>query len=172
MTVFPTRCKEESMKNLCFEINSNEEIWSLIDKNLNNIFIHKFMPNERIGWWKTNLKMPNNILFENLEVRNMEFDIRTDLNGLKEILEINTNQLRIYQFEKPLPETLVLEFLPESNRQNILLQNGLKHFFFCDFEFLTIESVDSEFINEIEKNETFTERITERKKLIEKQKNQ
>ena len=160
------------MKILCFEINSNEEIWSLIDKNLDNIFIHKFMPNERIGWWKTSIKMPNNILFENLEVRNMEFDIRTDLKGLKEIIEMNTNQLRIYQFEKPLADTLVLEHLPESNRENILLKNGLKHSFFCDFEFLTIESVDSKFINGIEKNETFTERITERKKLIEKLKNQ
>jgi len=160
------------MKNLCFEINSNEEIWSLIDKNLDNIFIHRFIPKESLGWWKTDLKMPNNVLFENIEVRGMEFDIRTDLNGLKDIIEMNTNQLRIYQFEKPLPDTLVLEYLPEINREKILLQNGLKHFFFCDFEFLTIESVDLKFINQIEKNETFVNRITERKKLIEKQKNQ
>ena len=159
------------MKNLCFEINSNEEIWSLIDKNLDNIFIHRFMPKESLGWWKTDLKMPNNILFENIEVRSMEFDIRTDLNGLREIIEMNTNQLRIYQFEKPLSDTLILDYLPEKNRENILLQNGLKHFFFCDFEFLIIESSDSEFINQIENNETFAGRIAERKKLIEEQNN-
>lgn len=157
------------MENLCFEINSNEEIWSLIDKNINNVFIHKFMPNERISWWKTNVKMPNDILFENLEVRNMEFDIQTNLEGLKQILDINTNQLRIYQFEKPLPDTLALEYLPEKNRENILLQNGLKHFFFCDFEFITIETSDPEFLNKIENNVTFKERIEQRKKQISEQ---
>lgn len=157
------------MENLCFEIISNEEIWSLIDKNIDNIFIHKFMPNEKISWWTSNIKMPNDILFENIEVRNMEFDIQTNLEGLKKILDMNTNQLRIYQFEMPLPDSLVLENLPEKNRENILLKNGLKHFFFCDFEFLTIESSDLKFINDIETNEIFTERITERKKHMAEQ---
>ena len=157
------------MKNLCFEINSNEEIWSLIDKNIDNIFIHKFMPNERISWWKTSLKMPNDIVFENLQVRSMEFDLQTNLDGLKQIIEMNTNQLRIYQFKKPLPDNLVLEYLPENNREKILIQNGLKHFFFCDFEFISIESCDLNFLEKIENNPSFRQRIIDRKIQIENQ---
>lgn len=151
------------MNELTFEINSNEEIWELLDKDLNSIFIHKFVPNEVIEWWKTDLKTQNGTEFKNLSVRQMEMDIQTDLKGLKKILELNTNQLRIYQFEKPISDTLEIERLPEKNRNLILKQNGLKHLFFVNFEFITIGSFESEFIKEIERNPKFVKRITERK---------
>lgn len=154
------------MNELTFEINSNEEIWELFDKNLNSIFIHKFVPNEVIEWWKTDLKTQNGIEFKNLSVRQMEMDVQTDLNGLKKILELNTNQLRIYQFEKPISGTLEIERLPKKNRNQILKQNGLKHFFFVDFEFITIGSFESEFISEIELNPKFDKRIAERKQKL------
>lgn len=152
------------MKELVFEINSNEEIWELIDKNFDHIFIHKFMPNQAIEWWSTDIKMKNGDTFENLAVRNMEFDISTDLAGLRKILTLNNYQLRIYQFDKAIPHTLSLEHLPEYNREKILQQNGLKHTYFCDFEFLTISSTEEKFIEEIENNPIFRERIEERKK--------
>uniref|UniRef100_UPI00404AA988 hypothetical protein n=1 Tax=Flavobacterium sp. TaxID=239 RepID=UPI00404AA988 len=151
------------MNELTFEINSNEEIWELLDKDLNSIFIHKFVPNEVIEWWKTDLKTQNGTEFKNLSVRQMELDVQTDLKGLKKILELNTNQLRIYQFEKPISDTLEIERLPEKNRNLILKQNGLKHLFFVNFEFITIGSFESEFIKEIERNPKFVKRITERK---------
>lgn len=152
------------MKEIIFDINSNQEIWSLIDKNYNHIFIHKFMPNETIEWWQTDIKMKNNETYEKLAVRNMKFDILTDLNGLKKILDLNTHYLRIYQFDKPIPDTLSIEHLPSNNRDRILQQNGLKHFYSCDFEFLTISSSSEQFIQDIEANELFKERIEERKK--------
>ena len=158
------------MNELTFEINSNEEIWELFDKDLNSIFIHKFVPNEVIQWWKTDLKTQNGTEFQNLSVRQMEMDVQTDLNGLKRILELNTNQLRIYQFERPISDTLEIERLPEKNRNLILKQNGLKHFFFVDFEFITIGSFESEFINGIEQNPKFEKRIAERKRIITEQK--
>lgn len=152
------------MEEIIVDINSNEEIWTLIDKNYNHIFIHKFTPNEMIEWWKTDIRMKNNEIFEKLEVRNMKFDILTDLNGLKKILDLNTNHLRIYQFEKPISNTLSIEYLTQNNLEQILQQNGLKHFYFCDFEFLTISSSSEKFIKDIEDNELFKERIEERKK--------
>ena len=100
----------------------------------------------------------------------MEMDVQTDLNGLKKILELNTNQLRIYQFEKPVSDTLEIKRLPEKYRNQILKQNGLKHFFFVDFEFITIGSFDSEFIAEIELNPKFEKRIAQRKRIITEQK--
>jgi hypothetical protein len=151
------------MQELTFEIESNQEIWELFDKDLDSIFIHKFVPNEVIEWWKTDLKTQSGNEFKNLSVRQMEMDIQTDLNGLKEILALNTNQLRIYQFEKPISDTLEIERLPEKNRNEILKQNGLKHFFFIEFEFITIGSFESEFINGIESHPKFEKRIAERK---------
>ena len=158
------------MQELTFEIESNEEIWELFDKDLNSIFIHKFVPNEVIEWWKTDIKTQNGTEFKNISVRQMEMDVQTDLSGLKKILELNTRQLRIYQFEKPISDTLEIERLPEKNRNMILKQNGLKHFFFVDFEFITIGSFESEFINGIELNPKFETRIAERKRLIAEQK--
>ena len=154
------------MNEIIFEINSNEEIWELIDKKLNSIFIHKFLPNEVIEWWKTDLKTQSGIELKNLNVRQMEMDVQTDLSGLKKILELNTNQLRIYQFEKPISDTLEIQRLPENNRNLILKQNGLKHFFFVDFEFITIGSFESEFISGIESHSKFEKRIAERKQKL------
>jgi hypothetical protein len=158
------------MKELTFEINSNEEIWELFDKKFDSIFIHKFVPNEVIEWWKTDLKTKNDIEFKNLSVRQMEMDVQTDLNGLKQILELNTRQLRIYQFEKPVSHTLEIERLPKNNRTQILKQNGLKHFFFVNFEFITVGSFESEFISKIEAHPKFEKRIRERKQSLTKKK--
>ncbi|TXN37746.1 hypothetical protein FVB32_05505 [Flagellimonas hymeniacidonis] len=154
------------MNELVFEINSNEEIWELFDKDLNSIFIHKFVPNEVIQWWKTDLKTQSGTEFKNLSVRQMEMDVQTDLSGLKKILKLNTNQLRIYQFEKPISDTLEIDRLPEKNRNQVLKQNGLKHFFFVDFEFITIGSFELDFISGIERNPKFEKRIAERKQRL------
>ena len=86
------------------EINSNDEIWNAFDKELNSIFIHKFHPNNTIEWWKTDLKPKNGEIIKNLSVRQMVCNIQTNLDGLKQILKLNSNQLRIYQFEKNIPD--------------------------------------------------------------------
>ena len=151
------------MNELTIEINSNEEIWALFDKKVDSIFIHRFIPNETLEWWKTDFKTGYEREFKNLSVRLMEMDVQTDLNGLKKILEMNTRQLRIYQFDKPIPDTLEIGSLPEKNRNQILKQNGLKHFFFVNFEFITIGSFDSEFLRNIETDPTFEKRIIDKK---------
>ena len=150
------------MNELTIEINSNEEIWTLFDKNVDSIFIHRFIPNETLEWWQTDFNTGSGKKFKNLSVRSMEMDVQTDLNGLKKILAMNTRQLRIYQFEKPVPDTLSFESLPENNRNQILKQNGLKHFFFLNFEYITVASFDAAFLTNIESNPTFEKRIIER----------
>lgn len=154
------------MTEVTFEINSNQEVWELFDKKLNSIFIHKFNPNQVIDWWKTDLKTKNGTEFKNLSVRQMEFDIQTDLSELKKILEINPYQLRIYQFDRPISDTLQIERLPEKSLNQILKQNGLRHFFFIDFEFITIGSFETDFIKSIETNPNFESRIAERKRNL------
>ncbi|MBW8359863.1 MAG: hypothetical protein K0M63_08710 [Weeksellaceae bacterium] len=152
------------MTELTFEINSSDELWTLIDKRFNHILIYKFTPNEAVAWWKTDLKMKDGELFENLSVRNMEFDIRTDLDGLKRILELNTPHISIYQFDKPVPDTLALQYLPPQHLESILRQNGLKNTYSCEFEFLSVASADGKFIAAIEADPLFCARIEERRK--------
>lgn len=151
------------MEEITFEIESNNEIWELIDKEFNSIFIHKFNPNQAIEWWKTDLKTKGGQILENISVRQMELDVQTDLSGLKQIIEMNTHYLSIYQFEKKVSDTLQLERLPEKSKEQILKQNGLKHIFWINFEFLIVRSFDTEFINSIKNNPRFEKRISERK---------
>jgi hypothetical protein len=147
------------MIEITIEIESNEDIWQLLDKRLEIVFIHKFRPNNKIEWWKTNLEIKNGTKFTDLNIRQMEMDIQTDLIGLKNLLEINSHQLRIYQFDKNIPDSLIIENIPEKSRFDILKQNGLRHTFFLDFEFLTIRSFDFEYINAIKTNSIFENRI-------------
>jgi len=150
------------MEVVVFEINSNDEIFELVDKRFEDIFIHKFNPHQTIEWWRADLKTAG-LDLKNVSVRNMEFDIITDFEGLRDIIALKTNQLRIYQFEKPVFDTLVIENLPQEFIEKILLQNGLKHSFYVDFEIITIESFDNEFVESIRNNPVFSKRIEERK---------
>jgi len=150
------------MFRISVEISTNEEIWELFDKSLDHIFIHKFNPNEAIEWWRTSVKMKNGHLLDNVLARQLQFDLQTDLKGLRQIMDLVTYQLSIYQFDKPVPHTLIMDYLPEQKREAILKQNGLKHSFFIDFEFLTVESFDVDFIRSIEANPLFMQRVIKR----------
>jgi hypothetical protein len=151
-----------NMEVIVFEIESNDEIFQLVDKKFEHFFIHKFNPQDTVEWNKADLKILGLDLI-NTSVRKMEFDVLTDFEGLKKIIAFNTNQLKIYQFNKPIPDTLLLESLPESSRKKILLQNGFQHSFFIDFEFVTIESADQEYLQSIRKSPVFSKRIEDMK---------
>ena len=150
------------MEHIVFDIESNNEIWELIDKRFEHILIHKFNPHDTIEWYEADLKI-SNLDLKNIQVRNMEFDFLTNLEGLKEIINLNTNFLRIYQFNKPVADTLVIENLPEHSKDVILMNNGFKSSFFIDFEVLTISSFDLEYITMIKNNSLFSKRIEERR---------
>lgn len=158
-TAYQMDNKLKTMEEITFEIESNEEIWELVDKEVTTIFIPKFNPNQAIEWWKTDLKIKDGRLLKNLSVRQMQLDIETDLPGLKQFIEMNTPSLSIYQFEKKIADTFDLDRLPEKNKEQILKQNGLRHIFWVNFEFLTVRSFDSGFIHSIKKNPRFEKRI-------------
>ncbi|WP_338793928.1 hypothetical protein V9L05_06905 [Bernardetia sp. Wsw4-3y2] len=140
------------MQEITIEIDSNEDIWKLVDKSLNYIFISNFNPNSSISWWKTDLKVSENQNLRNISVRDMSLDLQVDLVTLKEIIELNTRTLVIYQFAKPIPDTLLVNQLMEQSKENILIQNGLKHCFSAVYEFLTIRSFDENFIKNIQQS--------------------
>ncbi|WP_291724701.1 hypothetical protein [Bernardetia sp.] len=140
------------MREITIEIDSNEEIWRYIDEKLNHIYISNFRPKSSFSWWKTDLKISESQTFENISVRNMSLDLQVDLTTLRKLIELNTQSLIIYQFDKPIPDTLLVAELMEQSKENILFQNGLKHSFFINFEFLTVKSFDENFIEDLQKN--------------------
>jgi hypothetical protein len=143
------------MEYLRLEINSNEDVWELSDKSLEHNLILNFRPHERIEWWNTDLKSNDGKLLKNLNVRDLQFDLQTNQEGVKEILDLNTDQFDIYQFDKPIADSLRILDLPENSRNEILKQNGLKHIFDCKFEVLEIRSFDVDFISKIRDNPKF-----------------
>jgi len=153
---YANRCAQfEDMNYLYLEIDSNEDVWEFIDQEVSHVLLDQFWPNEAVEWWKTSFNTKHGTELADLTVRQMAMDIQTDLVGLKKVLDLNTQQLRIYQFDKPVSDTLVIDNLPEGNKNQILKENGLRHLFFLDFEVLTIGSFDTTFLNEIKTNPKF-----------------
>lgn len=130
-----------------FEIESNNELLELFDKSLEYVYISRFNPHEIIEWWETSLQIESKVL--DLRVRNMEFDIQLKLDEIEQILDIKTNQLDIFQLDKPLPDSLVLEKLPKETQFKILIENGMKHWFCIEFEHVSVISIDESFIDKV-----------------------
>lgn len=147
------------METICFEIESNEEVWDLIDKTIGNIFLDRFSPHDVLEWWNSSVSIHDGVSLDNISVRSMEFDIQTDLTGLKKIIRLNTNYLDIYQFSRPVPDTLIIGDLPQESREDILQQNGLEHIFEIEFEVLTIQSFNHEFIKSVKENPLYAQKI-------------
>lgn len=129
-------------------LDSDDILLKVIDKNFNDFFVHQFNPNPTIEWFSGDLKIKSESL-KNIEFRNMTFDVRTDLDGVKKLLNFNSNGFNLYQFNKPITGSLLLETLKEASRNNILKQNGLQHIYSMSYEFLTISSFDEVFIETI-----------------------
>lgn len=155
------------MESLTFEIESNSEILSLLDQSVKHFFVHQFNPHPVLNWFNAGITLDNSFELKNAQVRSLAFDLQTDWEGIKQILELNTNQLTIYQFDKKIPDALILENLPIESRNSILKKNGLKHVFWIDFECISVESFDKAFIKSISENPLFEERIRKRINLIQ-----
>ncbi|GAA0880719.1 hypothetical protein GCM10009119_36890 [Algoriphagus jejuensis] len=148
------------MHSITLTIDSIDDILSLFDPSAPHFFVHRFDPQPAIGWFKADLDTSSGLNLKDAEVRGMQFDLQTDIEGIRKILVLNTSQLSIYQFARKVPDTLVLEYLPAQSRDKILQSNGLRHFFGIDFEFLTVESFDPDFIQAISENPMVRDRIT------------
>ena len=147
------------MESIRFTLDSSLEIWEFIDKSVDHILIHSFQAHNILEWWESTVKLDQTNTLESIKVRNMQFDIQTNISGLRQILEHESNSLDIYQFNKPISDTLVIEALPGNKAETILIQNGLQHIISVNFESITVSSVSPDFIKSIVENSTFAERI-------------
>jgi hypothetical protein len=147
------------MESISFTLDANKEIWEFLDKTVDHVLVHNFHADNYVKWWTSTIKINQQITLDNMQVRNMRFDIQTNVIGLKQILDIESNFLDIYQFTKPIADTLTLDTLPKENAINILKQNGLQHIISVEFELITVKSFSSDFINSIRDNPLFSDRI-------------
>lgn len=147
------------MDSISFTLDANKEIWEFLDKTVDHVLVHNFHAHNYIEWWTSTIKINPQITLDNLKVRDMQFDIQTNVSGLKQILDIESNFLDIYQFTKPIADTLTIDALPKENAINILKQNGLQHIICVEFELITVKSFSSDFINSIRDNPLFADRI-------------
>ncbi len=147
------------METIRFTLDKNLEIWEFIDKTSDHVLIHNFQAHNILEWWESTIKLSPITTLENIKVRNMQFDIKTNISGLRQILQHESNFLDIYQFNKPIPDTLVIGHLPSNYAEKILLQNGLQHIISVDFESITVSSVSPDFIKSVAENSVFADRI-------------
>jgi hypothetical protein len=147
------------MHRITLELESYQQISDIIGNAPGYFLVPNFTPHEAIGWAKASISI-NGFSLANADVRNMSFDLRTDREGLEKVLNHSTQQFDIYCFSKPVPDTLVIGYLPEQGRDNILKQNGMLHVFDVSFEFLTISSFDEGFIRNIKEHSEYSKMIT------------
>ncbi len=146
------------MEHLTLVIESNEQLLDIIGNSPDYFLVHKHMPAPAHRWENANIRIKGLVL-EGVQVRCLQFDLKTDIEGLTGIIRHSIYSLLIYQFDKPIPDTLVIEYLPENAKEHILKQNGLKHIFNMDYEFLTISSFDEEFLDVIRQHPVYSKNI-------------
>lgn len=149
------------MHHITLEIESNKQLSDIMGNMPGHYLVPNFTPHQAIGWAKADISI-NGFTLANADMRNMTFDLRTNRDGLEKVLNHRTQQFVIYSFSKPVPDTLVIDYLPEHGRENILKQNGLLHVFDVSFEFLTISSFDEGFLLWIRQHPEYSRLIIEK----------
>ncbi len=139
-------------------LDHNKQILDLVDKNYNNFFVHDFRPVYYTKWWKSTVKNNSTFEFENLEVRNMQMDIQTDYEGLKQVTK-NNHHLFVFQSDKKTPDNFEIHQLFCAEKYEILKQNKLKHWFLASYEETIIGSFDKEFIEGIKSDIRYSKMI-------------
>ena len=143
----------EQMPELRFRELGNDLTWEhIIDKRYEHILLHRFNPNYVLEWWPGSLRLPNGTALNDVMVRQMECDLLTGLPVLKEIMNLNTHYLYVYQFDRPVPGTLLPGNLPPASAVKILEQNGLRHIISLHFEFTIVASFDQDYLSGLSAN--------------------
>lgn len=103
----------------------------LLNPNVPYIWVRNHMPNPTVKWWITHLPISTSDTVMQMKVRNLRYDLQMEtqqfLDNLKEFVPFG---IEIYQFDRPVPDTLTLNQIPEDKRTKVLLNNGGQSAFF------------------------------------------
>ncbi len=95
------------------------------------VWLRKHMPHPAIQWWATQVPLSTAGAMTHLKVRELTYDLQMDIQlffgHLREFIPYG---VELYQFDRPIPDTLTLSHVPDNQKTKILLNNGAQAAFF------------------------------------------
>ena len=95
-----------------------------LDPSITYVWILGHMPCPAIKWWDAEVPIdPDNSL--NVQVRDLRYDLQMETSEfIKQVDLFNEFGLVLIQSTKPMPDTLMLERIPEEHQSKVLINNG------------------------------------------------
>lgn len=96
-----------------------------LDPSIPWVWLLGHYPNRYVQWWKANVPV-NSVgsTFGGL-VRNLCFDLQMPTSAfISRVKEFDEHGIMLIQSHQKMPDTLNLEYVPDSQRNDILIQNG------------------------------------------------
>jgi hypothetical protein len=89
------------------------------------VWILGHRPNRYLEWWDTTVPLNTHGVSFDGSVRNLCLDLQLPtVDFLARATEFDKHGLELIQSNRPMPETLTLNTVPESQRKTVLIQNG------------------------------------------------
>ena len=102
---------------------------SLLSKFLSEsvpwIWVLDHLPTSKLHWWKTALPLNENNCVEIAEYRTVQYDFMLQTSRFLHVAsELDDSGLKLVQSYNRMPDTLVLDGIPENQQPEILKKNG------------------------------------------------
>jgi hypothetical protein len=128
-------CTEISKENGIETLYVHGATVSLLSRFLSQsvpwIWISDHLPKSTVQWWKTASPLNENNFFEDAEYRLVQYDMMLQTSRFLNIVpELEDFGVRLVQTHNRMPDTLVLDRIPENQQLEILKKNGaFLHFY-------------------------------------------
>jgi hypothetical protein len=138
------------MKSIVFKDLTNDQIVDILDPAIPNILIPGFRPHKNRRWQLTDIDLGLDDGLKRVNARDLTVDLMTDKRTAEQILKNGYfNQLSLFQFTKPIPDTLKVSELPVATMDEILIHNGLINRVWVNYEFVEFSSKDDDYFEMI-----------------------
>lgn len=98
---------------------------TFLDVSVPWVWILGHCPNQRVQWWKTIVPLNTTGSVFNGSVRNLCLDLQLSTSDfISRATEFDDHGLLLIQSQKQMPDTLLLERIPELQQTDVLIQNG------------------------------------------------
>ena len=143
---------------LFLNLDTEEILEHLLDKRYNHLYVLNFKPDYSRNWVKGTIVIPDGLNLVNITIRDLSFDLKTNLIDLKKLIEIY-GFMDIYQFNKPISDNLLIKIIPDESKEKILRQNGLEHIIEIDKEDTIVRSFDKGYIDGLRQNNILSKKL-------------
>ena len=100
------------------------DLIQFLDKSVPYVWLLGHMPNPAIQWWDASVPVNRETPFSG-KVRNLVYDLQMSTSDFIKISpSLNDYGLVLIQSNKPMPDTLELDRIPENQHASVLIKNG------------------------------------------------